>query len=958
MLGIPVNISTFKKSFLDGDGHLEISSDKDLWKSLYENGKPFSRDVQDLVDLKFGAGTTKPLKFGRKDAFTLNVSAGGEVQGRIDLIWPDEDSELIRRHKLQPLVAADHLYMAVLFNGKADAAVKGGFPVGPLSATFGVGGGGHVRYERLVRYDSGRPVRDILGDLFSGIRLPQHIDAADEIPEEGEIVVTSYGGYLGVTSAVNWGYSLTGTRSFAVRDLKLELDYALRVAAAASFSYRLAGEFSIESRRGHHPDWLRIVARKSRHAEHNFAADFGFTGTADLDGLPQSADDFLIALFGADARTALGYFARAEQYTSLDQLEKALGKLARSYLQPLSRDLIGKALSNDTLQEFLAAMNRVIDTYKAIDQRIVDLFADYLGKVPQLNAALDRILGMDSAAKLKDLADKGTWDLIKRLAGDRLPDLLLDRAEFQKFRELAARIKGFVTDDATGPVRKFIEQLKTSLPLDSLFEELAKFNTPEKLQKLADDRLQGLVEKLLGKAFDQLGDFKDASKRVNAALKNVTAFKDKWYENITRAVHQSFEFNVHSAYSRATADDALLDVEVNLRHADGGALAAAAAAGKFTDVLERYDPEVVRINPEAVFTRELRKAAQLQINVFGWGYERLSELLQNVEHAIAAEPGGLMHVFTLETQIKQLVKKTDRQKLMESIHSNFLLRAVGETLQPAGATPVDPATARYVINTLTSMAVQYDMLYRDDRTSGAELTEYLDLAAFLGLLPDRVSFVDELNRQFPDGLGKVSVRYMVRYDDQAVRNAFTLSGEQLAEWARLTARAVLGAKYTGMRTTDWLARVGFAYQSPAFAKLYYDKGFTAVLQEGKAVTLPRWFTRGAPQQVALAPEFRQAVVALFETEANYVRRLVALDTLVDRSIQKKEPIGLDALQKAAADFVGFADQLDKFGRENSFFAIFDKLVHEGSSGKWRRESAVVLEIEPPAGERVVKYLMA
>jgi hypothetical protein len=256
------------------------------------------------------------------------------------------------------------------------------------------------------------------------------------------------------------------------------------------------------------------------------------------------------------------------------------------------------------------------------------------------------------------------------------------------------------------------------------------------------------------------------------------------------------------------------------------------------------------------------------------------------------------------------------------------------------------------------MAVQYDMLYRDDRTTAAELAEYLDLAAFLGLLPDRNAFIDDLNRQFPDGFGKVTVTYVVRYHEQAVRNAFTLSGDRLADWARRTARAVIGAKYTGMKTTHWLARVGFAYQSPRFHKLYYEKGYPGILQEGRSVTLPRWFTRGAPQQVALAPELRQAIATLFATEASYVRRLLALDAIVDKSIQKKEAIQLDALQRAAADFVGLADELDTLGRENAFFAMFDKLVHEGSSRKWKRDSAVILEIEPPAGERVTKYLMA
>ena len=957
MLSLPLNLGTFKHSFLDGDGSLEISSDKDLWKSLYDNGRPFSRDVQDLVDVKLGAGTTKPLRFGRQDALALNVSIGGEAQGRIDLIWPDEQNELVARFGLKEHLTADRLYMATVFTAKAEAGAKTGMPIGPLSATFGIGAGGDVRYERLSAYAAATPVREILGDVFGRVRLPQHIDRIEDIPAEGEVVATSYGGYLSLSSALKWGYSLTGSRSFDVRDLKLELDYALRAVADASFRYRLAGNFSIEARRGHQPDWVRLVVRKSRQSESNVAADFAFTGKADLQGLPESADEFLVALFGADARTALGYFAKAQKYSSLDQLEKALGKLAKSYLQPLSQQIIGKALTDTTLQEFLAAMTRAVEIYNTIDRRILDLFTEYLDDLPQLNAALDKVLSFRSPEALSALTDKPTWALIERLWGDRVYDLLLRREDFDAFQALADRVRQFVADRDSAPARALAAHLKGSIRLDALLKDLEKYNTPAKLKGLADERLQGLVERLAGKAFDTLGDFKDASKRVNDALSNVTRFKEQWYGHITRAVHQSVELQVHYAYTRARAEEALLDIEVCLTHPDGPALAAAAAGGQFARALDARDTSLVRLNPGAVFTRELRHAAQLQINVFGWGYQRVSELLQHVEHAITSEPGGLIHVFTLETQIKQLRSETDRKKLIESIHSNFLLRAVGETVQPAGTPSVD-RTGEYVIRTLKNMAVQYDLLYRDDRTSAAELAEYLDLAEFLGLLPDRAGFVEELNRQFPAGLGKVTVTYLVRYDDKSVRNAFTLSGDRLAAWARRTARAVLGAKYTGMTSTSWLARVGFAYQSPSFERLYYDRGFTAVLQEGRSVTLPRWFTGGAPRQVALAPEFRQMVVTLFETESNYVKRLLALDALVDTSIQRGEPIGLDALQKAAADFVGYADDLDKIGRENSFFAIFDKLVQEGSSGKWRRDSAVVLDIEPPGGERVIKYLMA
>jgi hypothetical protein len=255
------------------------------------------------------------------------------------------------------------------------------------------------------------------------------------------------------------------------------------------------------------------------------------------------------------------------------------------------------------------------------------------------------------------------------------------------------------------------------------------------------------------------------------------------------------------------------------------------------------------------------------------------------------------------------------------------------------------------------MSVQYALTYRDDKTKAEELTQYLDLAAMLGLIPNRELLIAELNSQFPDGLGKVTVDYVVRYDDQAVRNAFTLSGDELADLARRTARQVIGAAYTGRDEKDWLARVGFAYQSPAFYELY-KKGFPAVLSDGKGVTLPGWFTGGVPQQVALDDGMRLVIVKLFNVEKSYVKRLVSLDEVVDKLIKDKKPIPLKTLQKASGDFVSFADDLDGISRENSFFAIFDKLVQEGGSNKGRRESAIILRIEPPVGEPVVKYLMA
>ena len=50
--------------------------------------------------------------------------------------------------------------------------------------------------------------------------------------------------------------------------------------------------------------------------------------------------------------------------------------------------------------------------------------------------------------------------------------------------------------------------------------------------------------------------------------------------------------------------------------------------------------------------------------------------------------------------------------------------------------------------------------------------------------------------------------------------------------------------------------------------------------------------------------------------------------------------------------------LDQFFGVNVLFGAIDDLIQEGRVGKGRRESSLVLDIEPPTGGKVTKYLMA
>jgi hypothetical protein len=974
VLIFPINTETFKKSFLSGDGQIELQSDQDIWLTLVATGGKFLPNIDRIADVNFKFSNDGKFRFGREGGMRLSVGAG--LIHQIQLIWPDEqdaDDKTLKALKLNEFLAEDKLYARLLFSANGDVAAGAKIPTGTLSTTFGIGAGGDVAYERLKVYDAEQTANEILSDLLTGTRLPEQVDSVAEIPEPGEVLITRFGGYLKLKAGMTWGYGLTGSRSIELNQLNLDLDYALRMMAAVSVGYQLAGDFSIEARRGAKDGWARFVVRKNRGSQFNFAADFGFDGKLDLKGLPQSADDFLIRLIGADAETALSYFHKAQKYSSLDELEKKLTPMIKGFIHDWSLDLIGKALSDETLQDFLKAAQKVTETYNNLDARIVDLYHAYLDKIPQLRRALGLLAGVSVPAELAALTETDdeeekeaaldAWEIAQILWGTSVYPLLLQNEEFAKFSQLARKAQTFVEDGATKPVRDFLAKLKSATRLDPLFEKLGEIKTAEQLGQLGDARLQEMAGRLIGAAFDKIkkNELSNAAKTLQQNLNRIEEFKNNWYKRLTEAVSNKFTFDLYYAYTRASHDRELIDVELNLNRAEGRELARAAASGDFSEVLEKYNSSCVRVN-KGVFTHEIEKSARLQINVMGWGYDSLRQLAQNVEHTIEPTSGGLLHVYAAETSIKQRVTKG--RKFKETVESNFLLRAMGETFQPDAdsSKAVDPKTRQYLIQTLSNLAVQYDLLESDDHTSPEELKIYLGLAEFLGLFDkqSRAAFVGDLARQFPAGFGKVKIAYVVRYNDAALREAFSsISGDELRELGRQTMRQVIGAKYTGMKQTAHLARVGFAYLSPSLHEVFDKEGFTA-LQKFKSVTLPAWFTKGAPMKAPLTSSDIQFLITLCNIEKSYADRLVKLDKVLDRALKEKKPIPPDDLKEAARKFVEMADDLDEW-RENAFFAIFDKVVEAAlkdvPQAKAARESAMVLEITADGKNKVTKVLM-
>ena len=87
------------------------------------------------------------------------------------------------------------------------------------------------------------------------------------------------------------------------------------------------------------------------------------------------------------------------------------------------------------------------------------------------------------------------------------------------------------------------------------------------------------------------------------------------------------------------------------------------------------------------------------------------------------------------------------------------------------------------------------------------------------------------------------------------------------------------------------------------------------------------------------------------------KALIQLDTTIDALRDHLSGVSSDDLNKQMKKFVGLADDLGAF-RENTFFALFDRLVAEGSGGRAPRNSSLILEITAAGKQKVTKVLTA
>jgi len=934
---------------LSGNGTLTVHA------SVPQLDQPLTATDADLFSADFGAAGDQAFTFGAADAIKLGVKA--QTKNHFYALWATSSKDrlqILEAYGLADFLSMhpDQLILVLDLSAGASARVGGSFQYSVLTASTTLDAGGNVGYTYLRPYLTTTAVEAMIPDFFANLRLPAQVT---QKLRSGEVISFEYGGYLKLGAGLSVGYELKGSPSLEIGQLQLSEHYDLSVTGKLGVNAQIAGNFQVEVRSGDDThatgtNWARVIVRKSRSSAFQIAADVNVGASSDLQGLPDTGDEFLEALLGLRAKNWLNMLARVRELSDITALQSELDNLAEHYIT----EWVGKGLDELSSTEFatmLQTVQKVVDSYNNLGNSAVTLFDRYFNKLDVLVAQLKKLAALTSWDHLVGETDGELWNVLRQLTGGdplrwmlgqiQIKDANGNSTTIPSLTQLKTQVQNtfdLIQKDANEEIRKVISLAKASFGLDGFINDLSKIDSIPKLKALADQKLGAFVERLIGKAIDQIknSEIGQVLDEIHKTLTKIDDFEERACSKFKDAVNHSFSFQLHAEYNRASENDALIDLEINLDSDTGKKLMQEAACGNFQDALASYRPDLVQLNA-GTLTHKVTKDTSFTVNVLGWHggwhYQGLDRVIVNTEQQIVAEKNGGITVYSTIDLSDTHTRETTTSK----VQTNFLLRFLGESHR---ILKFDARNQQYLIDAITGMASTYDLTFSDKKTTKSRLAYFMSVAGDFGLAAEG-AIVDQLVAMLPskpgvDDFGPITAAYEVRYTDDALRRLF---GSQMDESAvRQIARSVVLANY--LRRPE-MANLGWCYWTQGIYNSWKagQAAFTNHISAVEFRTIDRSpFSQSAPTTVVLQPSQLQILSTLFFIEDDFVAGLQALDSLIN-----KGEISAHDFEAALGKIGSGLNRLANFSEGvNTIFAIFDQMVELQTSALAARISSLTL----------------
>ncbi len=921
------------------------------------------------------------IALGNAGSVAIGVQAGAKFQ--LAPLWKGNTAaaaDLATEYKLGSALGDDNLLLTLQLGANASVSAAGSFRYGALTAGATLDAGADAGFVYVRSFPRNTPFAPMLAGFFTAMRLPSGVQSP---PAAGEVIALEYGGSLKFGVNASAGYELKGTKSLDIAALKLSEKYDLSVVGKLSLNAALAGRFSVEVRAGSSDGWAQVTVRRKRTRELRFAADVSVGATLDTEGLPQSGKEFLGALLGVRAKNWLNLIDSAAdeagKIQSIDDLKARLDGLAGDYIAKYA----GRAIDQLTTPEVTALLGRlqkVVDSYNNLDTSAIALFDRYfdplLDKTKELTARLQDLKSLTSWDGLKGELDPTLWNVVRQLTdGDPLGWLLgqIPGTNIPSFDALQKRVDSaldLVQNAAHEEIRKVITLAKTEFGLDHYFQILGSIDTPDKLKTTLTDEAKHFVTRLINREIDQLNgkDLKKAFDIVQKVVQAKDAFWNKFDAILKEAASQTASLKINAAYNGSDERDALIDLEIRLVDDAGQPVTSGqrfmklAALGDFQDVLANYQPDIVRLR-EGKLTHNISRESALKVNIAGWhqnfSYEESYRVIVNADQQIRPTENGAINVFTTIDMTDEKQQRRKTTKAEEEMHSNFLLRFIGETRGVIGGSTFDKADQSYAIEVITGQSASYNVTFTDSRTTPAELSDAMLFAKELGLdaAGATIEGLQPMLQLKNGDYGPISAEYAVRFTETGLRRLF--AAPVTAAAIREILRVIVVGNYFGQGN---ISDVGWLYASDDVQKLYAANGNNfvnagSILDDAMAAGAVKVVSPIAgvhPSPISNGMEIRVLAARLFDVERDIADAFLALQDIVN----SPGPIELAAFRMRLGKFGDVLNSFDSASLgDNSTFAVFDGLVRLHSTASEARSSSMALTASPDGAERHMTFIL-
>ena len=529
-------IKDIDRSFWNGNGTITFKGD--LAGLLAEMPGMTMSDLRtdvnpSYVECGIGFASSTPegitLGEGRGEDQGFSVSFGGELGLWIRFFLTQDglsnldDEDGLRRilETYTTLSAPGAGALVVLdFLGKINSGLSGTPNFGSVATNLNIGAGAAYRWSYCRPASGAEAVLSVVSETLSNARLPQTdlgqlVEAGKVVTmDSNEVLHARHLGFFTLGLSAAWGYEFNGSADYSPGAMDLSTRLTIAASTKLHLGYSLTGAFSTVVMKGTNKDFLRVVLDKDRSSNFEFGLGVKVCVEFDTGGLPNK-DEGGLALFESILGTSTPKVLKDALELADLSPDELKGK-SNGFLQAVFREWMGTAFDEigPAFENVLSKLRSIQKEIGSIDDRILSVYENHLGE--PLTEFTENTEGLfDSASQFSggDLVNRVVksehQQLLEQLTGHSFSELFI-ALEQRRDAILAEALKPLqeftrlVTSSVEKEVRAFVEAKRKALGIRSMMDELAAFDTVEKLEAEATGHIQELVGRLFDQGWDQL----------------------------------------------------------------------------------------------------------------------------------------------------------------------------------------------------------------------------------------------------------------------------------------------------------------------------------------------------------------------------------------------------------------------------------------------------------------------